>query len=270
MIRLESKEFEDSIIQEHYHIAVPFQITVYADTPMATPGEEVPTDGKEYLVYSFCEKLAEAFDAAFADPLTEEAIDWLADKLAPMMDELDYDYTSLQLHGHREYRLTPADLATLPVPAQPVELLTVLTEEDRVTTEELELDAFEMDGSNPEDAMTVMRQDGQIVCFAAVNDIIENDTTGGLDWIEINVECGEHYRQKGYGASCVAALTRYYLERGKGVKYLCDEDNLPSIRTAEKTGYRLYSRVVPMVYYTHDEDEHDEDCDCDECRHNHA
>ncbi len=269
MIRLEDTAFENSIIDEHYHIAVPFQITVYANAPLAAPGEEIPTDGRTFLVYSFVEELAREFDAAFPDALSENAIHWLADKLAPVMETYGYDSASLQLCGHREYRLTPADLAALPDSAMEAELLTVLTDADRVTDADLELDAFEMDGSNPDDAMTVIRENGQIVCFAAVNDILENDTTGGLDWIELNVECGEAWRKKGYGAACVAALTRHYLQMGKGVKYLCDEDNLPSIRTAEKVGYRLYSRVMPMVYYTYDEDAHDEDCDCDECRHHH-
>ena len=163
----------------------------------------------------------------------------------------------MMMHSHREYRLTPADLEHLPEAKREAELLTVLTDADRETDAELELDAFEMDGSNPDDAMTVIRENGKIVCFAAVNDIIENDTTGGLDWIELNVECGEEYRCRGYGAACVTALTRYYLQKGKGVKYLCDEDNLPSIRTAERVGYALYSRVVPMVYYTRENDEED-------------
>ena len=236
MIRLENEEFEKSIIDEHYHIAVPFQITVYAD------------GRKEFLVYSFCQKLAAEFEETFADPLSEEALAWLTERLAPMMEALDYDSSSMMMHSHREYRLTPPEIEKLTPAKQNAELLTVLTDADRETDAELELDAFEMDGTNPDDAMTVIRDNGKIVCFAAVNDIIENDTTGGYDWIELNVECGEDYRGRGDGASCVTALTRYYLEMGKGVKYLCDEDNIASIRTAERVGYSLYSRVAPLVY----------------------
>lgn len=249
MIRLENEEFEKSIIDEHYHIAVPFQITVYAD------------GRKEFLVYSFCQKLAVEFEEAFADPLSDEALAWLTERLAPMMDALDYDSTSMMMHSHREFRLTPSEIAKLASAKQEAELLTVLTDADRETDAELELDAFEMDGTNPDDAMTVIRDNGKIVCFAAVNDIIENDTTGGYDWIELNVECGEDYRCRGYGASCVTALTRYYLEMGKGVKYLCDEDNIASIRTAERVGYSLYSRVAPLVYYTLETEEDEEDID---------
>ncbi len=249
MIRLENEEFEKSIIAEHYHIAVPFQITVFAD------------GRKDFLVYSFCEKLAGEFEEKFTDPLSAEALDWLAEKLAPMMEELDYDSGSMMMHSHREYRMTPDMLETLAPCTHDAELLTVLTDADRETDVELELDAFEMDGTNPEDAMAVIRENGKIVCFAAVNDIIENDTTGGYDWIELNVECGEDYRCRGYGAACVSALTRYYLEMGKGVKYLCDEDNIASMRTAGRVGYTLYSRVVPMVYYTPETEEDEEDID---------
>ncbi|MBQ8643032.1 MAG: GNAT family N-acetyltransferase [Clostridia bacterium] len=245
MIRLEDAEFEKSIIGEHYHIAVPVQITVFAD------------GRQDCLVYSFCEKLAREFEETWDDLLSAEALAWLADRLAPMMEELEYDSREMMIHSHREYRLVPDDLAKLAMPAHSTELLTVLTDTDRETDVELELDAFEMDGTNPDDAMTVIRDNGKIVCFAAVNDMIENDTTAGLDWIELNVECAEEYRCRGYGAACVSALTRYYLEKGKGVKYLCDEDNLPSIRTAERVGYTLYSRVVPMVYYTRETDKED-------------
>ena len=122
------------------------------------------------------------------------------------------------MHSHREYRMTPDMAETLAPCAHEAELLTVLTDADRETDVELELDAFEMDSTNPEDAMTVIRENGKIDCFAAVNDIIENDTTSGYDWIELNVECGEEFRCRGYGAACVSALTRYYLEMGKGVE----------------------------------------------------
>ena len=73
------------------------------------------------------------------------------------------------------------------------------------------------------------------------------------------MECGEEFRRRGYGAACVSALTWYYLEMGKGVKYLCDEENIPSMRTAERVGYTLYSRVVPLVYYTPETDDDEED-----------
>lgn len=241
MIKIENEEFERSIIEEHYHIAVPVQITAFADGRY------------ELLVYSFCQKLAEEYEAKFADPTTSEALHWLEEKLAPLMDELDYDPESLMRHSHREFRLTPSEIDRLTKPIHEAELLTVLTDSDRDTDEELELDAFEMDGTNPDDAMTVIRENGKIVCFAAVNDIIENDTTGGFDWIELNVECGENYRRRGYGLSCVIALTRYYLERGKAVKYLCDDDNAPSITLAEKAGYKFHSHVIPMVYYTNED-----------------
>lgn len=246
MIKLENEEFERSIIDEHYHIAVPVQITAFADG--------CGDCHYELLVYSFCQKLAEEYEAKFADPTTDEAIRWLTEKLSPIMEGLDYDSESLMLHSHREFRLTPEESGRLITPTSEPELLTILTEEDRDTDAELELDAFEMDGTNPDDAMTVIRENGKIVCFAAVNDIIENDTTGGFDWIELNVECDERYRRRGYGLSCVIALTRYYLNRGKAVKYLCDEDNAPSIALAEKAGYKLYSRIIPMVYYTREEE----------------
>ena len=242
MVILEDIEFEKSIIDTCYHIAVPFQITVYGD------------GSQECMVYSFCKELAEEYERIWDDLLAEEALHWLAKRLFSVMEELGYDSSDMVMRSHREYRLLPQKKEMLPIPGTETELLKVLTDADRNDTEDLELDAFEMDGSNPEDAMTVVRKDGRIVCFAAVNDMIENDCTAGLDWIELNVECSPDYRCRGYASACVAELTRYYLDMGKGVKYLCDEENLPSIKTAEKVGYDLYSRVVPRVYYRRDEE----------------
>jgi len=236
MIKLEDKEFEASIIKEHYHIAVPVQVSVFAD------------GRKECLVYSFTENLAKEYENTWDDLLAPEAIDWLFCRLTPLMTAIEYEADACSLF--RDFRLLPENLGQLPTYNAKVELLTILTQADREETEDLELDAFEMDGSDPEDAMAVIREDGRIVCFAAVNDVIESDDTGGLDWIEVNVECAPAYRRKGYGAACVTALSRYYLQRGKGVKYLCDEDNLASIRTAERAGFLPYRRAGAFVYYT--------------------
>jgi len=123
-----------------------------------------------------------------------------------------------------------------------------LTEEDVENGMEA-LSEFELDPDNPDDRMTVIRENGSIIAFAAVNDMQEDAV------IEITVECDPAYRRKGYGRACVIALTKYFMNRGLEVKYLCDEDNEASMATAESAGFTLYSRVLPMVYYRREEDE---------------
>lgn len=234
MIIREDSEFEKMVVEEEYHIAVPVQILQYAD------------GRTEYLVYSFCEKTAETFDRTFADPLAPEALAWLADALKPVMTELGYETEDFGVHIHREYRISKLPAAEESTP--PVELLAELTDTDRENGMEV-LEEFDLDPDNPDDRMTVIREDGRIIAFAAVNDMQEDSI------IEITVECDPAYRRKGYGKACVIALTRYFMERGQDVKYLCDEDNRASMATAESAGFTLYSRVAPMVYYRREEDE---------------
>ena len=234
MIIREDSAFEKMVVEEQYHIAVPLQITRYAD-------------GKtDYLVYSFCEKMAETFAGTFSDPFTPEALAWLENALKPIMTELGYDTEDFGMHIHREYRIFAMPPET--EASGLVELLSELTEEDRENGMEV-LEEFDLDPDNPDDRMTVIRQDGRIVALAAVNDMQEDSV------IEITVECDPEYRRRGYGKACVVALVRYFMNRGMDVKYLCDEGNEASMATAESAGFALYSRVLPMVYYRREETE---------------
>ncbi|MBE6568643.1 MAG: GNAT family N-acetyltransferase [Ruminococcaceae bacterium] len=234
MIIREDSTFEKMVVEEEYHIAVPVQITQYAD------------GHTDYLVYSFCENTAAAHAEKFTDPFAEPAVTWLADVLQPTMEELGYETIEKQFHIHREYRITALPEET--ELAGRVELLSELTEEDVENGMEA-LSEFELDPDNPDDRMTVIRENGSIIAFAAVNDMQEDAV------IEITVECDPAYRRKGYGRACVIALTKYFMNRGLEVKYLCDEDNEASMATAESAGFTLYSRVLPMVYYRREEDE---------------
>jgi len=231
MIIREDSELEKMVVEEQYHIAVPLQITQYAD------------GRTDYLVYSFCEKLAETFAELFPDPFTADASIWLTDKLKPIMTEFGYDTEDIGVRIHREYRIS-----TIPAETENsvrVELLSVLTEDDRADGMEA-LEEFELDPDNPDDRMTVIREDGRIIAFAAVNDMQEDAV------VEITVECDEAYRRRGYGKACIIGLVRYFMQRGIDVKYLCEEENRASMAAAESAGFALYSRVLPMVYYRSD------------------
>ncbi|MBQ7921790.1 MAG: GNAT family N-acetyltransferase [Clostridia bacterium] len=234
MIIREDSEFEKMVVEERYHIAVPVQIIQYAD------------GNTDYLVYSFCEKTAETFGEKFADPFAPEAIAWLEDALKPIMTELEYDTEAFVPHIHREYRMSAMPAET--EKSRLAELLSELTEEDRENSMEV-LEEFELDPDNPDDRMTVIREDGRIVALAAVNDMQEDSV------IEITVECDPDYRRRGYGKACVIALAQYFMKRGMEVKYLCEEDNKASMATAESAGFTLYSRILPMVYYRRDASE---------------
>ena len=83
--------------------------------------------------------------------------------------------------------------------------------------------------------------DGKIVSVATENPH-EDDVTS----IDIGVDTAEEYRGKGYAASNVASLVYYLLDTGVTVTYTAEDGNVPSIRLAEKVGFKRYSRVLQV------------------------
>ena len=198
MIRLEEREFENEIINGS-HIAVPFEVTKRADGTL------------DLLVYSFAEKIAEEFEEKFADnPFSEQAKTFLMEKLAPVMEEFEFDTDSAIDRVHWDYRCSSPDLSRI---LEDCELISTLDGEE---WEDLPLDEFELDPENPLDRMAVIRRDGKIVCFAGLNDISEEDGC-----LEVTVECAEDYRKCGYGASCIAKITKYLLDLGEELIVYC-------------------------------------------------
>ena len=246
MVDAEDREFEEDIISSGYHIAVPMQI-------------EKKTGGAlRIIAYSFVMDKARTFEEQFGDdPFTDEALGFLEDEIAPVMNAMDYSTEHAAERLFREYRCERANRERILPECELIDTL------DGVEyCDELELDAFELDPENKIDRMAVMRdENGKIVCYAGLDDVCEND---GL--LEVTVECAEEYRRRGYGSACVACLTDYLLSIGERVKYVCEDDNVNSKLTAESAGYTLFKTVLPYVCYKHGRDGSEED---DECDHEH-
>ncbi len=241
MIRLENMELEREVMDKRLHIALPFDITIHEN-------ETDPDKRIDILVYSFCEGIAKEFLRRFADdPLGEEASRWLREQIDPFLPGYETAQTDCHYFEYRTFDLPKRDTA-------PAEFTMTLTAEDyRNADPYIELDAFEIESDNPDDGMALVRDGEKIVAFAAVNDVQEDAL------IEINVECAPDYRRRGYGLACTVCLTRHFNEMGKGVKYICDTDNLPSMHLAEKAGFDRYSTRFPLVYYRIDPPSEDED-----------
>ncbi|MBQ2724145.1 MAG: GNAT family N-acetyltransferase [Clostridia bacterium] len=235
MIRREEFDFEQEILNDS-HIAVPFQVTKKADGTL------------DLLVYSFAEKTAEEFERRFAaDPFSEAAKAYLAEKLTPVMEEFEFDADTAMERVHLEYRCSAPDTAKI---LPDCELIDTLDGEE---WDDLPLDEFDLDPKNPLDRMAVIRRDGKIVCFAGLNDISEED-----GHLEVTVECEVDFRKQGFGVSCIAKITEYLLGLGEEVKYVCADDNFASAKTAESAGYGLYAACMPFVCYKFAEDEDEE------------
>lgn len=79
--------------------------------------------------------------------------------------------------------------------------------------------------------------------------IVRSQTSGeviaaaGLNWLspryaEISVNTDLSHRRQGLGQSVVAAMVEYVVRNGRIPLYLVSEQNTPSIRLAESTGFR--------------------------------
>jgi RimJ/RimL family protein N-acetyltransferase len=58
---------------------------------------------------------------------------------------------------------------------------------------------------------------------------------------EVLILTGEEYRGRGYGKSCVSAVTKAVMDQGRVPLYRVDEHNTASVRTAKSLGYQVYS-----------------------------
>lgn len=227
MIRLEDREFENSVFDRECPLAVPVQITLDRDGSF------------EMLVYSFCRETAEAFEARFAaDPLGEEAITWLAGELTRIMEPLGYDELDIESYPLHDYRPEKIREDVILPECQVIDTL----EGER--WDSLPLDEFALNPADPADRMAVIRDGaGKIVCYAGLNDISAEE---GL--YELTVECEESFRRRGYGASCTALLASRLEALGEGSQYVTSHRNIPSVRCAERAGFRRRKSVFPFVF----------------------
>ena len=234
MIVLEKPEFEKTVFAEESPIAVPVEMTVYAD------------GGLKLLCYSMAADLCRAFEERFAaDPLSPDAVDFLLSGLRPMMEPFGYDEIDTADYPLLDYR--PGD--SLPADTAPAVLIDTLDGES--WHEDLPLDEFALDPGNPVDRMAVVRdEEGRIVCFAGLNDISEDE-----GFCEMNVECAEEWRGHGFGPACTALLTKYLTDLGERTQYVTSHLNAPSLRCAEKAGLTPCARIFPTVFRKSAEDD---------------
>jgi len=237
MVKREDFEFEKEILSTGYHIALPLEIVRDEKS-----GELTITS------YSFCVEIAEEFERSFAsDPFSSEARNFLREKISPIMNEMGYDTSYSLDRVHFEFRSTNIDRSKI---LPECEIIDNLSGE---IWDDLPLDEFELDPDDILDRMAVIKIDGKIVCYAGINDISGDD---GL--IELTVECEEEYCRRGYGSSCTAAIADYYAKLGKCAKYICADENIASIRTAEAAGLALVSKTLPFVCYKMEDDADEE------------
>ena len=242
MIVWEKPEFEKAVFEQESPIAVPVELTVYEGKDGRRP--------IRLLTFSKAAPICRDFEARFSrDPLSREAVDFLISSLKPLMEPFGYDETDTADYPLLDYR--PGDGGVRE--ADPARAALISTLDGEKWDGDLPLGEFSLDPADPADRMAVIRDgEGTIVCYAGLNDISEDE-----GFCELNTECAEAYRGRGFGPACVALLTEYLTGLGERVQYLTSHLNAPSVRCAEKAGLALTARVFPIVFRKSGEDDAD-------------
>lgn len=92
-----------------------------------------------------------------------------------------------------------------------------------------------------------------IVCAAGINDYSDTDEC------EINVECAEEYRRRGYGRAAVLALLQLLCKAGEKAVYKTSESNVSSVRLARSCGFAEKVKTLYAVGYARSGEEDETD-----------
>lgn len=226
---LEDGDLEEFVMSGESDIAVPIEIFV-------------SDRGEAYLtVYSAFSDVANDFISRFSnDPFSSEALEYLNSALTEPMKKAGY---RKDIRG--EYRILSYSSAGADIrpPLCELEIVKISSNEEfekyyNDTTRDVELDP-----DDPCDVCFAVIENGNIVSYAAVNDLTEDDT------VEINVETCPNARGRGLATAVVSALCHYLTEFGETVSYRCRISNAASVRVAEKVGLKKTGVRYSFVCY---------------------
>lgn len=230
MIIYEDRELEAMVLSGNSCIAVPFEIFV-------------PTTGEAQITtYSCFGKIAETFEEKFnGDLLSADALNWLDRKIYADVKMFGYEHCLEDIHFMSEYSISDS-----------AKLKKFDTSDVLIISSENELEQYDIsliDGLVINDESAVIIKDNKLVTIASANDVSFEDGS-----IELFVETDSDYRNKGYGATAVCALSERYLEKRISVRYKCAKNNHASIRLAEKCGFEKNGERYSYVCFAIGED----------------
>ncbi len=188
------------------------------------------------LTATVCEEISDKVD--FIDGMTEnelastETIDRLISLIEKTVEENGYE---ISYGKNRIYKMTRREDVNKTLILDSSEAL--VPEGEYESLIDIDVDALEA-GCLAFATLT----NGTIVSIASENPYREDENV-----VNIGVETAEEYKNNGYGASNVAALTYYLLDTGMTVEYTVDNENAVSIRLAERIGFKL-DRFVLNIF----------------------
>jgi len=222
MIKTEKRRTEKYLFTSLPEALVPIEVTLRS--------------GKLYIeTFRKTKKTAKKFYKLFkGSPFSEEAKSFLNEKLSGVISEWGY-FTDDINEGHIITYIADS------VNAELIQESTVMiTSGDGYEN----LTDYELESTDGEECYFVTVIDGKIVSVCETN---AREAFYGAK--EINVYTAEEYRGKGYGASNVSAMVKYYLSLGHNVAYTSRQDNTSSCRLAEKCGLKKTAETYYYVCY---------------------
>ena len=210
---------DDAELKKSADLIIPLNIVRYEN------------EDAEIYVYPDFEEIGHIVDS-FDDPLSDEALAYIREELAEDIDRLGYYYDPEVSDSNGV--IMSADEPNLSVIRSDTIKLDDPFEYENISGEE-----YSFDGA----AVFATVIDGKVVSFAS-----ENEATDNV-FAEIFVATSPEYRNRGYAASNIAALSVYLFEQGKTPLYTCGNENVSSVRAAEKAGYIVSGRFYYHVCY---------------------
>lgn len=226
---LEDGDLEEFVMSGESDIAVPIEFFV-------------PVEGEARLtVYSAFSEVAKGFISRFSSDLfSSEALGYLDSAFTQPMMEAGYRKDIRGDYRILSYSSVGADIKP---PVCELEIVKISSNEEfekyyNDTTRDVEFDP-----DDPCDVCFAAIENGNIVSYAAVNDLSEDDT------VEINVETCPHARGRGLATAVVSSLCHYLMGFGETVGYRCRISNAASVRVAEKVGLKMTGEGYSFVCY---------------------
>lgn len=211
----------ESFIRENlFDIAVPVHV------------EQFNGDTKIFA-YPFAKKLCEEYEERFADDLfSDDALDFLRDGCGNFCNELGY-----QEEKH------PKNWGYNFVCASNTSDEVIKCERIRRDGKYKNLTTFNIaECLAYERVIYAVVKEGQIVSVAVTSEAVSS----AEDIIEIGTETAVGYRQNGYSAAAVRALSEFLCAKGLKVLYKCHRENIASAAVARKAGF---DEVGKFFYY---------------------
>lgn len=190
--------------------------------------------------YEITKSIADDFVGLYSgDPFACEAIDYLCGSVEPIIKKYNYHIDENKKYGwiYNFYidEINMLNVSLIQPETQKFNKNIKLNNLTDINTDIIIKQKLKM-------FVTVIN--GNIVSFAH-----ENSYYGEQDYIEIGTGTAQDYRDNGYAASNVAALTRYILKKNKIVTYNCDKNNIRSRRVAEKAGFINDGKSYHLICY---------------------